>query len=93
MCPDLSFMNGLQKDRTYFADFLEKDYFILFLILYLFMCVCLWECGVYECKCPQRPEGILDPQRLELQELVSHLIWLLGSSFGSSSGVVSFLNC
>lgn len=49
---------------------------MLFMRLYLYT--------PYECRCLQRSVRTLDPLELELQLVVSHLLWVLGTKLGSS---------
>jgi hypothetical protein len=45
----------------------------------------------HKCWCPQRPR-VLRSLKLELQAIVSHLTWLLGSELRSPRKAVSALN-
>jgi hypothetical protein len=53
------------------------------------MCVCVCVCVQY----PKRPEEGIDLLELQLQKLVTHLIWMLGAELGSSVRAVYALNC
>lgn len=61
----------------------------------------LMDCGVagfalgihaYERGSPSRPESSSDPQEMELQETVSHWMWLLGTELSFSARSVSALS-
>lgn len=52
--------------------------------LYVYVCVCVWVCA-HECKCWQRPERALGPPELELQMVLNHPTWILGTEFRSSA--------
>lgn len=48
-------------------------------------------CVVSECKCPQKPKA-LGPPGLELQTVVRHLTWVLGTKCESFARAISTLN-
>lgn len=58
------------------------DWFLLFYIMWILVCVC-------ECKVPLEPRG---PLELELQAVMSCLMWMLGLEFGFSTTVVHAFN-
>jgi hypothetical protein len=60
----------------------------------MFNAVCMPVC-TRECKCPRRPEAS-GPPELELQELVSYLMWVLertALALSSFKRTGSVLNC
>lgn len=71
---------GVQKSIMGLSWFLSTLVFIDLLHL----CVCaLSVCALCVCRCPQRPEE-LDPEDLELQVVVSCLMWVLALKLRSS---------
>lgn len=53
--------------------------------------MCVWVCA-QECGCLQSPE-LTDPLELDLQVIVSHLVWGLRIKLGSSGRAVQALKC
>jgi hypothetical protein len=51
----------------------------------------VWVCA-HEYRCPHRPVRISDPLELKSQEVVSHLVWVLGTDLGSSATIAIALN-
>lgn len=43
--------------------------------------------------CLQKPEEGLDVMRLELEISVTHLMWVMETEHGSSTGAIDALNC
>lgn len=70
-------------------DFLKK-LLIFKTDLFLFVCVCGHTTRV--CRCPKRPKEDMGYLELELQRVVSHPTWVLGSKLGSSGGTLCTLN-
>lgn len=60
---------------------------------YLGICLCVCVGCVYICECSAHGEQkrTFDPVELELQVVVSHPMWVLGTRLGSSSRAVCAL--
>lgn len=68
------FYEVLQKWEI--ADFLE-DLFLLFLMMYVYLCLCVVMCMCVQVPKKARRHWIL--LELELQAVVGHLMWMLGT--------------
>lgn len=56
--------------------------------IYFYFCLLICVCG-HECRCPETRRGWQSAWRLELQEVVSHHVWMLGTELKSSGTAVS----
>lgn len=61
------------------------------MILVICICVCLCVVCALRCRCLERSE-VSDPLELELQVVVNHAVWVLGTKLGSFARAVSALN-
>ena len=52
------------------------------------MCVGTHKCSSCECQ-----KEVSDPMKLELQVVVNHLMWMLGTELESCARAASNLNC
>ena len=75
------FVTLIRTDTTLSPNQKTKKWFV---IMYTCMCVCVH---------PKDVRQVLDPLELELQAIVSYLIWLSGNELGSSTRTVSRRNC
>jgi hypothetical protein len=75
-----------------FPKLIFKKRFVLFYFGSVNLCLSMWEgwAGDAGARGGQRAPDAL---QLELQDVVSHLMWVLGTELGSSRGAESSLDC
>ena len=66
----------------------------MYVCVYICVCVCVCMYIYLLCiyRCPQRPEEGIGTLELDLEEVMSHLRWVLGTEPRSSARAASALN-